>query len=120
MNLFVYGVVSLNHKDNPFISRHSLLLSDEAWVRGVLYDTGLGFPALTSGEDKVSGKLLAMGDVAFETVSELASNFNGMNPPYRFELKSVQVFVGAVTYEALAYMYASGHGLTRIESGIWL
>ncbi len=120
MNVFVYGIVSLSHKDNPFISRHSRLLSGEAWVRGVLYDTGLGFPALTSGEDKVSGKLLAMGDIAFESVRELASNFNRMNPPYRFELKPVQVFAGAVTYDAFAYMYASGDGLTRVESGIWL
>ncbi|MCZ8512754.1 gamma-glutamylcyclotransferase [Paenibacillus filicis] len=118
MYYFAYGVVALNYSKNP-LYRNMKLISSEAWVYGRLYDTGLGFPAMTEGESKVHGKLLQIDEEQLSALASLAANFDELNEPFRFTLHSLPVYTPLSAYEALVFVYEDAEGLPPIEDGIW-
>jgi gamma-glutamylcyclotransferase (GGCT)/AIG2-like uncharacterized protein YtfP len=119
MHFFGYGVEAAERTENVLITRGLALISDIAWVKGTLYDTGLGFPALAPGEESVYGKLYDVEEETLHTINALANRFNEINPPYRFVLHHVPVSTPKGDFEALTFRYESGKGLEKILSGVW-
>lgn len=119
MYLFGYGVMAATKTENVLMNRGLGLVSDNAWVKGVLFDTGLGFPAMTDGEETVYGQLYSIEEETLQTYRVLAKGFDELNPPHQFELKQVTVFTTRGDYEALTFMYDTGDGLEKIPSGVW-
>jgi gamma-glutamylcyclotransferase (GGCT)/AIG2-like uncharacterized protein YtfP len=118
MIYFAYGLVP-SAKENPFFSRNIEILAGYAWIKGILYDTGLGFPALTTGDETVYGMLVRMDEHTLETLLGIAKRYDSLNPPYTFKLKEVTVYSEVGASEALALMYESADGLTKIAHGSW-
>jgi gamma-glutamylcyclotransferase (GGCT)/AIG2-like uncharacterized protein YtfP len=118
MLYFAYGIIAYG-KENPFFSRNTEILTDKAWVKGVLYDTGLGFPALTSGDGIIKGKLIRMDESTLETLLGMAKQYDELNPPYTFQLKPVITYTESGANDAFALMYETAEGLKRIDEGSW-
>jgi gamma-glutamylcyclotransferase (GGCT)/AIG2-like uncharacterized protein YtfP len=120
MIYFAYGIIAAYGKDNPFFFRNTEIVSDNAWVKGVLYDTGLGFPALTEGEDIVKGKLILIDKATLDTLTGMAKQYDGLNPPYRFLQKIVTAHSASGAVEAVTFIYENGDGLFRLDEGAWI
>jgi gamma-glutamylcyclotransferase (GGCT)/AIG2-like uncharacterized protein YtfP len=118
MLYFAYGIIAYG-KENPFFSRNVEILTDNAWVKGVLYDTGLGFPALTSGNEIIKGKLIRMDEHTLETLLGMAKQYDDLNEPYTFKLKSVITYTDSGVNDAVTLMYETAEGLARIDDGSW-
>jgi gamma-glutamylcyclotransferase (GGCT)/AIG2-like uncharacterized protein YtfP len=114
MHFFSYGLVADQYKSNAILTRGIIVVSKEVWVKGELYDTGLGFPAMTAGENKVEGILFEIDELALKTVFGLAKNFDKLNPSYVFELTPLMVYTAKISYEGHAFMYRDAQGLTKI------
>jgi gamma-glutamylcyclotransferase (GGCT)/AIG2-like uncharacterized protein YtfP len=117
---FAYGIIAAYGKDNPFFSRNSEIVSNDAWVKGVLYDTGLGFPAMTVGEDIVKGKLILIDEATLVTLTGMAKQLDGLNPPYSFLQKTVTAYSASGATDAVTFIYENGDGLFRLDEGVWI
>jgi gamma-glutamylcyclotransferase (GGCT)/AIG2-like uncharacterized protein YtfP len=122
MNFFAYGSIVLNYKNNPLFIRDMVVIAEQAWVKGVLYDTGLGFPALTLGEERVQGKLFEVNHGLIETLKGIAAQYDELNPPYQYVLKPIEVYSDQAEcmHHAWAFVYEQIHGLSKIERGVWI
>ncbi|TXK85306.1 gamma-glutamylcyclotransferase [Paenibacillus sp. N3.4] len=118
MYLFTYGTMALN---NPLVAKDLKLISSDCWVRGILCDTGLGFPALVEGENKVRGKLVLIeSEDVLKVILGIADSLNDLNPSHVFSLKPITVHTDNSSYEAEAFMYNHSNGLETIDSGTWI
>jgi gamma-glutamylcyclotransferase (GGCT)/AIG2-like uncharacterized protein YtfP/cation transport regulator ChaC len=70
MKIFVYGSLRKNQKYHYYLE-DSVLVSEQAWIKGELYDTGEGYPALKEGSDRVFGEIYEINQAVLEKVDEL-------------------------------------------------
>ncbi|MGM0845290.1 MAG: gamma-glutamylcyclotransferase [Bacillota bacterium] len=70
MKLFVYGSLRKNQKYHYYLE-DSKLVSEQAWIKGELYDTGEGYPALKEGNDRIFGEIYEINQAVLESVDDL-------------------------------------------------
>ncbi|WP_456274455.1 gamma-glutamylcyclotransferase [Bacillus sp. AK031] len=70
MKIFVYGSLRKNQKYHYYLE-DSELVSEQAWIKGELYDTGEGYPALKEGSGRVYGEIYEINQAVLERIDEL-------------------------------------------------
>lgn len=71
MLLFVYGTLKRGGKYHSYLDEASLV-AEQATVKGTLYDTGLGYPAMVlSGIDEIQGEVYEIPDVLWPALDYL-------------------------------------------------
>ncbi|TYS82769.1 gamma-glutamylcyclotransferase [Rossellomorea aquimaris] len=70
MKLFVYGSLRKNQKYHYYLEKSSLV-SEQAWMKGELYDTGEGYPALKEGIERVFGEIYEINPAVLANIDEL-------------------------------------------------
>jgi gamma-glutamylcyclotransferase (GGCT)/AIG2-like uncharacterized protein YtfP len=114
MHFFSYGIVANQFKSNTILKRGLDVVSENAWVRGALYDSELGFNVMTYGEDKVEGVLFDADEDAMVIIKGMARNIQSINSELDFVLIPLVVYTENVTYEAQVFIYEVVDGLKKI------
>jgi gamma-glutamylcyclotransferase (GGCT)/AIG2-like uncharacterized protein YtfP len=114
MHYFSYGVVAEQYNSNIILGRGLDVISKNAWVKGALYDSDLGFYVMSYGENKVPGMLFWADEAAMDAIRGLVKNFEALNPTYEFVLKPVVVHTETVIFQAQTFMYENIEGLQEI------
>ncbi|RIW35049.1 gamma-glutamylcyclotransferase [Bacillus salacetis] len=70
MKVFVYGTLRKNQKYHHYLN-DCKLIAEHAWIKGELYDTGKGYPALKEGECRVLGEIYQINQAVLEQMDEL-------------------------------------------------
>lgn len=123
---FVYGTLMRGESNHRVAARHGLASVQAARVRGDLFDTGMGFPAmrLSDGTGQVRGELLVPED--FEAAVgamddlEVFAGYGADGNEYERRLIEVTPEDGGAS--RLAWIYVAGEALPlkrRIDSGDW-
>ncbi len=111
--IFVYGTL-LTGERNAY--RAGSARRQEAWTRGMIYDTGWGFPAFEpNGKTKIVGELLVTDDAGFQSMDRLEGY------PRLYRREEIDVFTkGGETVRAWVYIMNSlPKDAKVIESGNW-
>ncbi|WP_226674962.1 gamma-glutamylcyclotransferase [Rossellomorea aquimaris] len=118
MYVFVYGTLR-RHESNYALLKEPLLIREQAWVEGVLYETNRGYPALREGDGRVYGELYKINSEILSKVDELEDFLEGREDNlYIRKVKKVATDTGE--YEAFVY-YSENEALFQeeIPSGDW-
>jgi len=62
LSVFVYGTLKPGEANYEFYCASDVVDAKKAWVRGQLYSLPQGYPAMTTGNDKVYGYLLSFNN----------------------------------------------------------
>lgn len=123
---FVYGTLMQGERNHAVVARHGLSRVRAACVRGELFDTGEGYPAmrLSSGESMVWGELVEPADVdaATRSMDELEGYEGPGMAGNHYERVQIEVTleVDGSTCPAWVYVYAQDlPAHRRIPSGRW-
>lgn len=118
--VFVYGTLR-KHEENHDLLKKAHRLYEQASVKGELFDTGFGYPALLHGDGSVYGEVYEVDDQTLIKLDRL-EDFNEHdweNSLYDRIIMNVQTDVE----ELQAYVYSmknKKHSLfQKIESGDW-
>ncbi len=122
---FVYGTLMRGECNHAVVARHGLESVRAAWVQGVLFDTGCGYPALRlhGGGARVQGEVIVPGDVAaaMRSMDDLEGYFGPGEADNLYERRLVEVTLeDGGTCQAWTYEYAQDlPPQARIGSGCW-
>ncbi len=123
---FVYGTLMQGERNHAVVARHGLMRVQAARVRGELFDTGEGYPAmrLSSSGSIVSGELVEPADLeaATRAMDELEDYAGPGAPGNLYERVRIEVTLDAdgSTCPAWTYLYARDLlPQARIVSGNW-
>ncbi|MFC7440786.1 gamma-glutamylcyclotransferase family protein [Laceyella putida] len=121
--LFVYGSLRQGMYNAPLL-RRGRLVAKEAWVNGVLYDTGEGYPGLIAGEGRVWGEVYQITQQELRWVDRL-EDYNGPNHPDNlYERISLKVRTPEGEQTAYTYYYRDVERLKqkgkKVASGDWV
>ncbi len=119
--LFVYGTL-LEGEYNHSRLAGSRKIAEQVWVKGELYDTGCGYPALyAEGEQQVYGELYEVNDAVMQQVDWLEGYHGPSDPGNHYEKIEIEVFGQSDSLKALTYVYAfpKTRKIQKIESGNW-
>jgi gamma-glutamylcyclotransferase (GGCT)/AIG2-like uncharacterized protein YtfP len=116
-HLFVYGTLRPGEVRWPFLEPFVIDEGHDDSVAGVVYDTGLGYPAaIFGGTSRILGRVYRLRndryDEALRVLDEVEAAVAGL---YRRVIVET-----AAGHRAWAYAYGSGLTLTPIESGDWM
>ena len=121
-HVFVYGTL-LRGEANHALLRGAELLSAEARVRGALYDTGEGYPALVLDENDgtVAGEIYAVDRRTLRLLDELEDYFGPGDPRNLYERVETAAAAPDGGRRVLVYVFpaARAAGLHRIAGGDW-
>jgi gamma-glutamylcyclotransferase (GGCT)/AIG2-like uncharacterized protein YtfP/cation transport regulator ChaC len=96
MNIFVYGSLRKNQKYHYYLE-DSKLISEQAWIKGELYDTGEGYPAVKEGNDRVFGEIYEINQNVLESIDDLEDyKENNDNNLYMRQVTEAQTDKGTV------------------------
>jgi gamma-glutamylcyclotransferase (GGCT)/AIG2-like uncharacterized protein YtfP len=122
VNLFVYGSLRAGRKYHHFLEG-APLVAEQAWTRGLLYDTGWGYPAMIPGRGIVHGEIYRVDRERLKRIDHL-EDFHGPGDPrntYERVVRTVWTPVGTVS--CFLYLYVDSNRLRvrgrRIRSGVW-
>lgn len=118
MLLFVYGTLKRGGKYHTYLEEASLA-AEHATAKGELFDTGMGYPALSlAGNDDINGEVYDIPDVLWPALDFLEDCVGEETDLYEKKTIAVQTEGGIV--EAIVYV-AKQNGLLKdkIASGIW-
>jgi gamma-glutamylcyclotransferase (GGCT)/AIG2-like uncharacterized protein YtfP/cation transport regulator ChaC len=112
--VFVYGTLRM-YEENDVLLKKSKLISRQCWTKGVLADTGLGYPAIIKeyeGESDESitdpyvyGELYKVSPDVLEKLDELEGYYDsGGNNLYDRIIQTVYSDIG--TFKAYVYIWA--------------
>ncbi|MCJ1909087.1 gamma-glutamylcyclotransferase family protein [Planococcus ruber] len=118
MLLFVYGTLKQGGKYHAYLEEANLV-AEHASAKGALYDTGLGYPALSLAEnDEVAGEVYDIPDVLWPALDFLEDCVGEESDLY--EKKAIAVQTENGTLEAVVYEAKQKDLLkTKISSGNW-
>ncbi len=123
---FVYGTLMQGESNHAAVARHGLASVQAGSVRGALYDTGLGYPAMrwSQGDARVHGEVIVPRDL--EAATRSMDELEGYEGPgiagNLYEREWVEVTLDADGSTCLAWTYVYGQDLPehqRIPSGRW-
>lgn len=118
--VFVYGTLRQNESNHHYLEKEKLLAS-QCWVKGELYDTGYGYPALVNRSDsRVYGELYQIGDKKLEAI-DLLEEYYGEGQDNDYERMTKTVYTDKGEERALVYYFPfSKVDLNlKISSGDW-
>ena len=123
---FVYGTLMRGEANHRVAYRHGIASVQAGRVRGDLFDTGMGFPAmrLSDGMGQVRGELLVPKDfeAAVQAMDDLEVFAGYGTDGNEYERRLIEVVPEDGGAERLAWTYVAGECLplrARIPSGDW-
>jgi len=119
MNLFVYGTLKKGGKYHCYLEE-ATMVAEYASAKGVLYDTGLGYPAMALSEsDSIAGELYDIPEELWPALDDLEGYTGGAETDL-FKKMTITVESQGKEVEAIVYV-ANGPKLlkTKIEAGFW-
>ncbi|AQQ54923.1 gamma-glutamylcyclotransferase family protein [Planococcus lenghuensis] len=103
MNLFVYGTLKQGGKYHHYLKNAKRVLPD-AMAKGTLYDTNLGYPAMTlEGKGKVRGEVYEVPEQLWPHIDELEDCTGSSDDLYKkvtIEVQSESGRQAVITYVA--------------------
>jgi gamma-glutamylcyclotransferase (GGCT)/AIG2-like uncharacterized protein YtfP len=70
-SVFVYGTLR-KHECNHYLLKEAILVAEQAWTKGALFDTGYGYPAVKeSSREKVYGEVYLVTDEQLSRLDHL-------------------------------------------------
>ncbi|HSJ37305.1 MAG TPA: gamma-glutamylcyclotransferase family protein [Planococcus sp. (in: firmicutes)] len=119
MLLFVYGTLKTGGKYHFYLEEASLK-AEQAIAAGSLYDTGLGYPAMSlEGTDQIHGEVYDIPEVLWPALDFL-EDCTGDEATDFYEKSVIPVEVNGEVLEATVYLAKSSSLLkTKILSGNW-
>ena len=120
--VFVYGTLRRGEA-NAGLLRDAECISEKAYMRGGLYDTGCGYPALTlSGQQCVQGEVYRVDAPTLKKLDELEDYYAKGDPRNLYERVSVAVHSDQGDMQVWTYIFLEEKALQleRIDSGDWL
>ena len=119
MLLFVYGTLKTGGKYHFYLEEASLK-AEQASAAGSLYDTGLGYPAMSlEGTDQIRGEVYDIPEVLWPALDFL-EDCTGDEATDLYEKSVIPVEVGGEVLEATVYLAKDSSLLkTKLSSGIW-
>jgi len=122
VNLFVYGSLRAGRRYHHFLEG-APLVAERAWTRGLLYDTGLGYPGMIPGRGTVFGEVYRVDRNQLRRIDHL-EDFHGPGDPrntYERVVRTVTTPTGSIP--CFLYLYVDRDRLRaqgrRILSGDW-
>jgi gamma-glutamylcyclotransferase (GGCT)/AIG2-like uncharacterized protein YtfP/cation transport regulator ChaC len=115
--VFVYGTLR-KHERNHYLLKDSILISEQAWTYGELFDTENGYPMMKkSSSQKVFGELYEVNNKQLALLDELEGYKVGRNENlYVREIQTIYTDNG----DRSAHLYLSEKAcVTAIASGDW-
>lgn len=119
-HVFVYGSLR-KHEHNHHVLADSILVAEQCSMKGKLYDTGHGYPAMIQeAEGNVYGELYRVTDEVLSSLDTL-EGYYGEGKDNHFERRTGTVNTDSGQLEAYVYMYKKENviGLSSIEYGDW-
>ncbi|MGI2328437.1 gamma-glutamylcyclotransferase family protein [Planococcus sp. YIM B11945] len=119
MQLFVYGSLKSGGKYHCYLEEASLV-SEHASVNGVLYDSGLGYPAFVMSETEiVKGELYEIPEQLWPALDDL-EGYAGEAATDLFDKTTILVEANGEKVEAVIYVANDPQLLkTKISSDTW-
>ena len=119
MLLFVYGTLKTGGKYHSYLEEASLK-AEQAIASGSLYDTGVGYPAMSlEGTDKIHGEVYEIPEVLWPALDFL-EDCTGDEVTDLYEKSLIPVEVNGEVLEAIVYLAKDKSLLKeKISSGVW-
>jgi gamma-glutamylcyclotransferase (GGCT)/AIG2-like uncharacterized protein YtfP len=119
MKLFVYGSLKKGGKYH-FYLEEATLVAEHAVAKGVLYDSGLGYPAVVlSGTGNITGEIYDIPDELWPALDDLEGYTGGAETDL-FDKLVTTVEVAGEPVEAVIYVAKDKKLLNSIiPGGIW-
>ncbi|MGX6445028.1 gamma-glutamylcyclotransferase [Neobacillus sp. K501] len=104
--VFVYGTLRRSEHNHHFMNG-ATLVAEQAWTEGILFDTGLGYPAVKKARDgKVYGELYLVSDEQLHTLDRL-EGYDEENPHRLYDRDKQIIYYDTGKTEAYIYTFAS-------------
>lgn len=122
MKLFVYGTLRRGMENHSYL-QGARLISSKAWVEGILYDTGNGYPVLIQGNGRVYGEIYHVNQEHIRQIDLLEEFYAPKYPQNLYE--RIECFVDSPEgkHHTYIYVYNQESGLEpmihHIKSGDW-
>ncbi|MDQ0253345.1 gamma-glutamylcyclotransferase (GGCT)/AIG2-like uncharacterized protein YtfP [Evansella vedderi] len=118
--VFVYGTLRV-HEGNHSLLRDAKCVARHAWTNGVLYDTGVGYPAMaTDSMERVYGEVYEITKEHLRCLDRL-EGFAGDGEINHYERIDQTVYTDHGPLQAYVYVYLPHQvtDLVAIPSGDW-
>lgn len=119
--VFVYGTLRRN-EENYHLLLGAQCIAQQSWTKGILYDTGEGFPALKeSKQGKVYGELYIVDDPLLQQL-DLLEDYHGPGNKNVYNRIVRDVYTDTGVFEAYVYTINLHHKSMLkkiIDSGDW-
>ena len=125
--IFVYGTLKPGEINYQLYCAHKVIEATQAYTQGQLFNLPLGYPAMSPGNGRVEGFLLAFPDkTILETLDDL-EDFDPQLPPQENEYYRQKTLVYALAGELLgeAWSYFMDPekiqqlGGVEMSAGVW-
>lgn len=119
MLLFVYGTLKQGGKYHCYLEEADLV-AEYATTKGILYDTGMGYPAMVkSAAGEVQGQVYDIPEELWPALNDL-EGYLGHGEIDLFDKQTTEVSVNDEVMETIVYV-ANAKGLLKekVESGVW-
>ena len=119
MLLFAYGTLKQGGKYHCYLEEAELV-EEQAIAKGILYDTGMGYPAMVSSDsEQVEGEIYEIPDVLWPALDYL-EDYSGDPETDLYEKVTITVQAGNKTLETLVYLAKDEKLLKQqIPTGTW-
>lgn len=119
MLLFAYGTLKQGGKYHCYLEEAELV-EEQATAKGILYDTGMGYPAMVlSDSGQVEGEIYEIPDVLWPALDYL-EDYSGDSETDLYEKVTITVQAGSETLETLVYLAKDEKLLKQqIPTGTW-
>lgn len=120
IHVFVYGTLR-QHERNHHLLHGATCLAKHGWTHGVLYDTGLGYPAMAQHKLKrVYGELYKINQEQLQALDHL-EGYVGKGKSNHYERLTQEIYTDHGTFEAEVYVFSptNVNQLEEIPYGDW-
>ncbi|TWT00615.1 gamma-glutamylcyclotransferase [Planomicrobium sp. CPCC 101079] len=119
MKLFVYGSLKRGGKYHSYLGE-ATLVAEHAMADGVIYDSGLGYPAAVLSEPgKITGEIYEIPDELWPALDDL-EGYTGGSATDLFNKLTITVESNGEQIDAIAYVAKDQKLLkTKVMGGVW-
>lgn len=118
--VFVYGTLR-EHESNHTLLKDAVCLAKQCWTFGVLYDTGLGYPAMMTGKKtRVYGELYEVNEEQLKKLDWL-EGYEAEGISNEYDRITQTIYTDSTSEQAYVYVFPATKikSLTCINSGDW-
>lgn len=119
--VFVYGTLR-KHQSNSHLLRDAVLIAEQCWTNGEIYDSPYGYPFMKQAENgTVYGELYQVNDEQLKVLDEL-EDYRGPGQDNLYDRVIQTVYTDTGSFQALVYVLPKNkkiEKLTYIEGGDW-